>query len=333
MARNALYHLGTIDYITGETPFKKLSLYFDKIFVPYKEFKKLATTSYSVSLPEFNEQLTEYLTELDFLSENNLVEYYDMEDVYKKASIAFARNTNLKKLVVDEFVNLASTDFSDNRIENDYKWFIENATGDELEELKNESWKDLYRLGLVNHTNHLRVRAEALIFTESSNSDDFFSVMPKVFQIPTVNTIEHSVTEFILKKLPQPSLSTSWEQIFDFRNDADVKNKYLSLINWINKATLPQSNLKHFFDEYEYLYSEYEKSFRYHKMKYNESFFSILVNAIDNFTSDAIKGKFLSAVKDLLSFKENRLIMLEAETKLPGREISYILHANDKFKA
>ena len=68
-------------------------------------------------------------------------------------------------------------------------------------------------------------------------------------------------------------------------------------------------------------------------MKYNESFFSILVNAIDNFTSDAIKGKFLSAVKDLLSFKENRLIMLEAETKLPGREISYILHANDKFKA
>jgi hypothetical protein len=188
-------------------------------------------------------------------------------------------------------------------------------------------------LGLVNHTNHLRVRAEALIFTESSNSDDFFSVMPEVFQIPTVNTIEHSVTEFILKKLPQPSLSTSWEQIFDFRNDADVKNKYLSLINWINKATLPQSNLKHFFDEYEYLYSEYEKSFRYHKMKYNESFFSILVNAIDNFTSDAIKGKFLSAVKDLLSFKENRLIMLEAETKLPGREISYILHANDKFKA
>ncbi|MFT3747116.1 MAG: hypothetical protein QM768_02320 [Agriterribacter sp.] len=330
MGRKAIYHLGTIDYISGENPFKKLSLYFDKIVVPFNEFKELAN-SYRVNLPDFNNQLSSYLTEIEFLNENGLIEYYDVEDVEKQIPIAAEKNPDIKRLAVNQF--LFAESITDERIENDYKSISANpkAFGYLPESLQDENWKDLYKLSLVNQANHLRSQVVALIFSESSHADTFIAVIPQELQTSSANTTQHLVTEFILRKLPEPSFSTSWEQIIDFRSDPDVRNKYLSLITWINKGATTEANLKHFFDEYEYLYSEYMKSFNLHKMQYNDSFLSVFINSVDNFTSSAIKGRFLSALKGLLSFREKRIEMLEAETKLIGREISYIFHATEKF--
>lgn len=96
------------------------------------------------------------------------------------------------------------------------------------------------------------------------------------------------------------------------------------MTNWINKVCVSSYGLKEIKDEYEYLYNDYLYHFNLHKMKYSYSKFDCLVKAVDEFSSNLVSGKFITAFRDLLSVKKTQLQFLQEEAKLPGKEIAFI---------
>ncbi len=140
-----------------------------------------------------------------------------------------------------------------------------------------------------------------------------------------------NVVQFLLNNIPQPALDTSWEHILEYRTDEEIKNKYLALINWINRVSSSPSNLSDIQDEYEYLYSEYLKHFKLHQMKYNSSMIEVLVTAGVGLLIALQSGQFISSFKNLLQMNLSHIKLLEEEAKLPGREVAYIYHTRKKF--
>lgn len=108
-------------------------------------------------------------------------------------------------------------------------------------------------------------------------------------------------------------------------------NKYFALINWINKVSVSSASISDIEDEYRLLYSNYMIAFKLHKMKYSSKSLGIFVTMADNFTSSLLRGKIFSAIHGLLDIRTVKVTLLEEERKLPGREIAYIYHADQKF--
>ena len=139
------------------------------------------------------------------------------------------------------------------------------------------------------------------------------------------------IIQFLLNDIPEPALNTPWEQIIEFRSDEDVKNKYLALINWINKTAISASSLSDIKDEYEYLYNDYMKHFKLHKLKYNNTLLKIIVTAGAGILMALQAGQFISPFKNLLQVNLSHVKLLEEEAKLPGKEVAYIYHAKKQF--
>ena len=140
------------------------------------------------------------------------------------------------------------------------------------------------------------------------------------------------VIQFLLNDIPEPNSNIPWEQIVDYRADEDLKNKYLSLINWINKTASGTASLSDIKDEYEYLYSEYMKSFKLHKMKYNNNILEVIVKTSTDVIKGLHSGDIISTFKNLFQLKSSQANLLSEEGKLPGKEVAYIYHTKAKFK-
>lgn len=160
---------------------------------------------------------------------------------------------------------------------------------------------------------------------EGSESFPIFEAVPNY----TSAGKKEQVLNFFLSKIPTPEDNTSWENILDFKNDANTKNKYNALINWVNKVAKEESNLNEIEDEYNYLYSDYVEQFKIHKMKYKLSNLEII--ACLGF--DFIAGNLgISSVKTTaFRFWQSEMNLLEAESKFSGKEIAFIYKANEKF--
>lgn len=141
---------------------------------------------------------------------------------------------------------------------------------------------------------------------------------------------KQEVVAFLLQKFPVPNENTSWEQFLDFKKDPDVKSNYLALIQWINTAAAANRPVHEIEDEYNYLYDQYSRSVRLHRLKINVTIWEILVHAgMDLLTTLGATG----IVKNLFAYRKEKIALLESELQLPGREIAYIHKANQAFGA
>lgn len=174
------------------------------------------------------------------------------------------------------------------------------------------------------------IRLDVLSLRKQTNSELYpFLRTHQSFQVQEKKS---TVVQFLLNKIPQPTTDTSWEHILEFRADEDVKNKYLALINWINKVASSPASISDIQDEYEYLYNEYIKHFKLHKMKYNSSILEVLVTAGTGLLISLQSGEFISSFKNLLQLNLSHIKLLEEETKLPGKEVAYIYHLKQNFE-
>lgn len=139
------------------------------------------------------------------------------------------------------------------------------------------------------------------------------------------------VVQFILNDIPSPDENTSWENIIEFRSDPDVRNRYLALINWINKTSTSSLTMNDIKDEYEYLYDEYIRAFKLHKMKYHNSTLEIIVSSGIDLILSLATGQLISAAKNLFQIRSTKISLLQEEQNLPGKEIAYIYHTNQTF--
>jgi len=130
-------------------------------------------------------------------------------------------------------------------------------------------------------------RFESIIL-RISHSMDAFPIIDEL-KLPSktaVTSRKAEIIKIILNFLPIPDELVSWEQILDYRNDPDSKERALSLRRWINRLSGEKLSIAEIQDEVEWLMNEYQKHMNLHKMKVNlmtlEAFVKAPLELIEN---------------------------------------------------
>ncbi|QIL42381.1 hypothetical protein G7074_25840 [Pedobacter sp. HDW13] len=310
MPKNIVFPYVTFNKFFEEPLIKKLSLFYDNIYIGEGRFSIVSDLS-RVEMNDENQSLFYEKAVWDFLRDNDVVRTYPYFN--EKFEGEEQEVSKLKAQLNDLFLQAGNE-----------RNFPKNPTQDQLAEMKKEYFNHFFL------THDLSNRLDALHLRKRDESAEYY---PLLRTYDTLNSKEKKseVIQFILNDIPEPAFDTHWDHIIEFRTDADIKNKYLALTSWINKVSTSTQKLSEIRDEYDYLYSDYLKQFKLHKMKYNNSVLEVIVNSTVNFIANIASGNYVSSVKDLFQFNIKNANLLQEEAKLPGKEVAYIFHVKEKL--
>jgi hypothetical protein len=281
---------------------KSLAVLFDKIFIHDKNITELkdgvehAQTKKTIAIQN--------LREFEYLIDKGIIQPYSSE---VELTLEDFKKYNVRKLV-EEYV-----------IENYKNAYLFNK------EVSSMTDEELDYLSKYHSDFGARIKA---VKASKDTGNDFIAVLYNSASFDNGEK-KNDVFKFLLSKFPIPHENTSWEQIIDFRSDQDSQRKYYALVHWVNTVASSNRPISEIEDEFNYLYSQYERHFRIHKMKTNFTTWEMIVAAgIDAITS--FQG-FKTFAKSLVSLSKERVSLLEQELKLSGSEIAYIHKATQTF--
>ena len=172
----------------------------------------------------------------------------------------------------------------------------------------------------------------AVLSPKYANITSLLYLTPKAENKKNMDTSERrrAFYDLILPRFPVPSEQTPWEQVIEFRKDRDVQARYLAFRRWIDKAVRSDLPINEIGDELDHLVNEYEQHMRISRMEFKWGSLRTLVSipldlVVGGLTLNSRK------VARIFELKERRIALLNAELKAPGREISYLVQARDKF--
>ncbi len=297
--------------------FKKMALLFDDLYINERDFH-FSKIDIEFLRKKDADQKKVMLSELDWLLEKNIIKLY---------GIAQSDLSSLEH----EDVLARDVEAVNDKIK-------ENFHPVEESEQVTSSDGSIRFMGSVCMTNDMifqaediRMRIAAAVLSRKNLSVDF---------VPIVNSFASyqqekppcSVAHFILGQIPVPDENTPWEQVLDFKADADVKRQYYALISWINQVGQKEMPLSHIVDEYNHLYSQYLNQYSLHKMKSHLTTMELIVTAGIDFISSITQQGYVSALKDLLTIRKKQVALLKEEKDIEGRELAYILSAQHHFR-
>lgn len=304
MAKNIVFPYVMFTQFVDEPNLKKLSLFFDSIYVDEVRLQNILT------LNPKTESLNYEKATWQFLLEKSIVKTYPFQ------------------------VTSDSRDQESNRLMNLLGSLVpqpNSKTSDEKNDLQKEEMHPLEKFFFAHD---ISARLDAIKLRQKS-TEEFYPVFRTTRLIGSHEDRSEkkaNIIQFLLNDIPEPSTETPWEQIVDFRSDLDVRNKYLAMINWVNRIAASEKCLNEIKEEYEYLYNDYMKHFNLHKLKYNNSLLEVVVTAGVGMLLALQAGHFATSFKNLIQMKLSHIDLVEQETKLPGKEVAYIYHAKEKFK-
>jgi hypothetical protein len=138
------------------------------------------------------------------------------------------------------------------------------------------------------------------------------------------------VAEVVLNALPLPSEITPIEDIIAFKRETE--QQLLALRIWMRdlaKAKLPPDELA---EKLEWLLHEYQRHMNLQKLKTQIGTLEMVITTTLEVAEDLVKIKWSNVAQTLFSLRRRKLVLLEAEASAPGREISYVVSAKDRFK-
>lgn len=142
---------------------------------------------------------------------------------------------------------------------------------------------------------------------------------------------KNDVIRLILQEVPMPSEITPLEQIIAFRQDDDACRKLYALRIWMREMASSQEAIQDLADKLHYLVMEYKHYMKIQNMKFTSSTIeSVLVSSV-RIIEDIAKFRLSKLLEDLFHVKNQKIALLEAELKAPGREIAYVAEVQRKF--
>lgn len=140
----------------------------------------------------------------------------------------------------------------------------------------------------------------------------------------------NDVIDLTITQFPVPDELTPWENIIEFKKEN--RDKLLLLRRWIHEVTRKEMSLKDIYLELEYLKSEYEKAMRIYEIKYTQGVVETVITATLEMIENVARLQPSKVAKSLFNIKRRKVDLLEAELKAPGREISYVVKAQEAFR-
>lgn len=140
------------------------------------------------------------------------------------------------------------------------------------------------------------------------------------------------VMDVILKALPMPDESISWEQIIEYRSDPDSQSKFLALRHWMSEVARAELTPADVEEKIEYLIDQYQKHMKLHKMKTNVGTLETIVTTSAEVLGDLVSFKWGKAAEALFSLRRRQVALLEGELTAPGNEVAYIVKTRETFQ-
>jgi hypothetical protein len=146
--------------------------------------------------------------------------------------------------------------------------------------------------------------------------------------------LDHGVCDIahiVVHSLPIPKDDTPWEQIFEFREDEQSRDRLTELRHWMRKMTTKDVTQRELEDEIETLLHSYHRHMQVHKMKTDPGVLETIVTIGPAFLGNVMKLNFGEAAQALFTAKHRKIALLEAELTAPGKELAYISQVEKHF--
>lgn len=166
------------------------------------------------------------------------------------------------------------------------------------------------------------------------NKLDAYSVFHLPFEpLQKPQASKSEIIQITLGALPEPDELTSWEQIIEYRRDADSQGKFLALRNWMSdiaKASLTPAEIE---EKLEWLVYDYQRHLKLHKLKTNNGALETILITGAEILENIVKFNWSKAAKAMFSFKHRQAALMEGELNSPGNEVAYILKTRERFSS
>jgi hypothetical protein len=139
------------------------------------------------------------------------------------------------------------------------------------------------------------------------------------------------VLEVVMRQMPLPDPDTPLEAILDFRADEAAMLALRRLRSWMNgigRLTLKPYEIE---EGLLTLNDQYREHMRLHQMKHHNGVLRTLVTISLDVAEQLAHLKFKAAFEATLVLQQRRLALTEAEMVAPGRDVAYIVRAQDAF--
>lgn len=179
--------------------------------------------------------------------------------------------------------------------------------------------------------------SEFLQYGREHFDEQIIKLIERVFD-PSVyskNISKADTVKTIAGSIALPDQSVEWSQIFDYREDEDVKRTFLGIKKWMRKMVEEELHTNELLEEIDYLTAEYRHYMNVHRMKIGHGKFSSILTIPTQIIESLISGNILKGLRDItggiFGIANANVALAEAELKAPGREIAYIINSSDKF--
>lgn len=139
------------------------------------------------------------------------------------------------------------------------------------------------------------------------------------------------VVQVALEALPVPDETTPWEQLLDFKRDADVEHSLKLCRRWIRKCAEADKKPIEIREELEDLVADYTSTMRRHRLKFRPGLIETTLCVSAELAENILKLQWGKAAQALFKVRQNRLSLLDAEVTAPGREVAFIVRARERF--
>jgi hypothetical protein len=148
---------------------------------------------------------------------------------------------------------------------------------------------------------------------------------------PAMSEGQTEVASIVLNNLPIPSEQTSWEQILEFRNDPDTKEKFFRLRRWMRDVSKDQLSPVEIEEQLESLLHDYKRHMELHRLKIEPGTLETILTTSGDLIENLVKFKWGKLAQSMFTLRHRKLALLEAEMNAPGAEIAYIYQSTEQF--
>ncbi len=175
------------------------------------------------------------------------------------------------------------------------------------------------------------VRDQACFLSSLADMEAYPIVGSNAFSMSVPSTKRSEVFYLVLNAFPVVDESVSWEQILEFKRDPETKRRFLALKNWITDISHSALDLPEIEEKIRFFKQQYQEHLQLHLMKHKKGAIEVLMTVAADALENLAKLKAGAIVRSLFSLRKQELELMESELKFPGRELSYLVKAEEKL--
>ena len=141
------------------------------------------------------------------------------------------------------------------------------------------------------------------------------------------------VATVVIHQLPVPDDLTPYEAIFEYREEQTSADRFRSLRLWINQLAAGTMSPPEIEDSLQELLHGYARHLREHRIAYHTATLEIALKAAPELLENLVKLRFSRLFDAVFGIRRARAELLRQEEAAPGREVAYVYHTAQRFRA